>query len=616
MPCQTWPMKRVHLQVFLSGMVLPAVLLGSGVCSRSLAAPETPLAGQVRKHVERVLKTHHLPGAQVSLVKEGQVLLAAGYGLADVQSRRPVTANTPFRVGSVSKVFTWTALMQLVEQGKVDLKQDVNRYLKAVRVPPNFAQPVTLWNLMTHTSGFDERELGGKVVVQQNKDLLPFSEALKGALPHRVRAPGLLPAYCNYCAALAGGIIEQQSGLAFETYLQQKVLEPLGMQHSTFNQNLPAQLAQGHVWEDGVFKAVPDHPLQLPPEGSLYSTPGDMARFMLFQLGAEAPVLQRKTVLQMQRVQYRFDPRLPGIALGWFEGRVQGFRTLWHAGNVDGFGSWLTLVPSEGIGIYVAFNGKSEEHARMLLTSELLKLLLPEGNPVWVETAQGKAADLDGFFRSTRRSDTTAQKIEQYLTPEVTFSKVDGPLILQGSGRGFQYGDGSQRHWTLAGDHLFRDDRGEAMLAYRTDSKGSVTVFQISAFPFIVYEQVAWWDRGSVQLKVLLTGLAMMLVSGILNSGVHVVRLRRMTVLLAALHLLVLLCTLGWLLTGGMSYKVSSWFWVAGAVSVLTLPATVLLAWGTVQGKGKDRWIPGMMVLGSALACVFWACSRVLGWQL
>ena len=609
-------MKRVHLQVLMNWAVLPAVLLGAGVCSRTLAAPETPLAGQVRKRVERVLKVHHLPGAQVSLVKDGKVLLAEGYGLADVESRRPVTADTPFRVGSVSKVFTWTALMQLVEQGKVDLGEDVNVYLKAVQVPSGIAQPVTVWNLMTHTAGFDERELGGKVVARKKADILPFSEALKIALPSRVKEPGVLPAYCNYCAALAGGIIEQQSGLVFEQYLQQKVLEPLGMQHSSFTQNLPPEIAQGYVWEDGHFEPVQDHPLQLPPEGSLYSTPGDMARFMLFQLGAKAPVLQRNTVLQMQQVQYRFDPRLPGIGLGWFEGQLQGFRTVWHAGNVDGFGSWLTLVPSERVGIYVALNGKSDEHARMLITSDLLKLLLPEGKPTMTGTTQTRVPDLDGFFRSTRRSDTTAQKIEQYLTPEVTFSKIKGTLTLQGSGRGFQDGDGSFRHWTSAGAHLLTDERRETLLAYRTDAKGRVTAFQISTFPFIVYEKIPWWDRSSVQLKVLLTGLAMMLVSGTLSFLVHVVRWRRMVALLAALHLLVLVCTVGWLLTGGMSYSISPLFLGAGAASVLILPVTLLLAWGTVRNRGKDRWILGAMVVGSALASVFWTCSRVLGWQV
>src|SRR5436190_1378916 len=179
------------------------------------------------------LKQSDIAGATISVVKDGKLLFAKGYGYADVQKKQPVSAQeTLFRPGSISKLFTWTSVMQLFEQGKLDLDRDVNEYLD-FRIPEAFGKPITLKNIMTHTPGFEE----------QIKDLFTnkpgspnLGEYLKTHIPGRIYPPGTVPAYSNYATALAGYIVQRVSGRPFEDYVEENIIKPLNMTHSTFKQ--------------------------------------------------------------------------------------------------------------------------------------------------------------------------------------------------------------------------------------------------------------------------------------------------------------------------------------------------------------------------------------------
>jgi len=179
-----------------------------------------------------------LPGAVVVVVKDGHVLTERGFGFADRKARKPVDpARTLFRPGSISKLFTWTAVMQQVQAGKIDLDADVNTYLD-FKIPPAFGKPITMRNLMTHTAGFEETV---KYLITANPKLLkPLDQVLKRWVPDRIYAPGAMPAYSNYGASLAGYIVERVSGEKFEDYIQRHIMAPLGMNHSSFAQPLPA----------------------------------------------------------------------------------------------------------------------------------------------------------------------------------------------------------------------------------------------------------------------------------------------------------------------------------------------------------------------------------------
>jgi CubicO group peptidase (beta-lactamase class C family) len=186
------------------------------------------------------LESNDIAGAAVVIVKDGQVLTQRGFGYADVAARKRVDpATTMFRAGSISKLFTWTAVMQLVEQHKIDLDADVNQYLD-FKIPPYQGKPITVRNLMTHTPGFEEAFKGG---IRFSGQVPPLDEVLKGMLPERVYAPGTTPAYSNYGAGVASYIVQRISGIPFEEYVERNIFGPLNMTHSSFRQPLPAQLA-------------------------------------------------------------------------------------------------------------------------------------------------------------------------------------------------------------------------------------------------------------------------------------------------------------------------------------------------------------------------------------
>src|SRR5690625_1500625 len=219
-----------------------------------------------------------IAGGVVVVVRDDKVLFASGYGYANVAAQTPVSPKTTlFRVGSISKLFTWTAVMQLVEKGKLDLDRDINDYLDFT-IPPRYGKPITLRNLMTHTPGFEDTAKGLMPATAADVDLARY---LKSHIPARIFPPGEIVAYSNYGAGLAGYIVQRVSGEPFADYIAQHILQPLGMAHSTFAQPLPPAFAS--MLSAGYKRAssgVPQ-PFELvdpAPAGALSSSAMDMAR--------------------------------------------------------------------------------------------------------------------------------------------------------------------------------------------------------------------------------------------------------------------------------------------------------------------------------------------------
>jgi CubicO group peptidase (beta-lactamase class C family) len=228
-------MNQAHTMKTKGRMRLVVVLVSCTLCAlsaRNSAAAQGLLDPQaVQAFFDSVisdqLRTYHIPGAALSVVKTGQLLFAKGYGCADLASRKPAMADkTLFGPGSIAKLFTWTAVMQLVEEGKLDLNTDVNFYLKDFQIPATYPQPITLAHLMTHSAGFDDPY---DFYTHDVDKLVSLSEFVARHMPARVRPPGELSTYSNYGAALAGYIIEQVSGQSFEQYVEEHILKPLAM---------------------------------------------------------------------------------------------------------------------------------------------------------------------------------------------------------------------------------------------------------------------------------------------------------------------------------------------------------------------------------------------------
>ncbi len=303
-------------------------------------------------------------GATVAVVQNGELLFAKGYGYADLAEQRPVVAEeTLFFPGSVGKLFTWTAVMQLAEQGKLDLHVDVNEYLDFT-VPAMLYQhrgeqavePITLAHLMTHTAGFEDQ----LAAIQDAgpDDHLPLEDFLIESMPARVYPAGQWFAYSNYGTALAGYIVERVSGLPFETYIDEKILKPLEMRRSAAVQPLPPALmeaySQGYHVRDGIYQDVDFEWIAGAPAAPVRATATDMAHFMIAHLNggrySSARILDEASVEAMHSLQFVHDPWLMGMGYGFMVSEENGHSVSWHTGGSAHFSSLLALIPDEDVG--------------------------------------------------------------------------------------------------------------------------------------------------------------------------------------------------------------------------------------------------------------------------
>ena len=309
------------------------------------------------------LKNGDIPGAVVTVVKDGQVVTTRGYGWADTGASggQPVAVDPQtslFRVASISKIPTSIAVMQLVEQGKVDLDADISAYLD-FEIERRFDEPLTLRHLLTHSAGFEER---WKVA-----PMTDLEASVKSDPPVQVFAPGTTPAYSNYGIALAGYIVQRVSGQPFEVYVREHVLEPAGMTTSTYEQPLPAGLAGSlgpgytSTGEEVPFDLMGDFPAD-----SLTVSAPDFAAFMNAQLSRSPKLLREETWEQMWSPglgEERLGNRAKAgeMGLGYFELSRHGRRIVEHSGDISGWHSKFELYPEEKTGIFISYNGDGND---------------------------------------------------------------------------------------------------------------------------------------------------------------------------------------------------------------------------------------------------------------
>ena len=450
--------------------------------------------------------SRHIPAATIAVVKDGALFFAKGYGFADREKRIPVDpATTLIRPGSISKLFTWTAVMQLVEQGKLDLDADVNSYLKTFKIPATFPEPITMRHLLTHTPGFEEQGLG--LFARNPAELKPLRESLAAKIPARVRPAGSLSSYSNYGTALAGLIVEEVSGVPFAEFVEQNILRPLGMEHSTFREPLPAELAPdmavGYQWkkgrfEPGKFELIGNYG----PAGSLSATATDMAKFMIahLQLGrlGETRILKEETARRMHSRLYGLDPRLPGMAHGFYEMEAHGVRGIGHGGDTMLFHSELLLLPKHNVGLFVSY-GSSGLPGYDLLPAFIGRYFAapdpaPPEPPAGFEERTKRVA---GVYRFTRHNYTSIEKA--FALPSVV-SVAAGPKgTITTSIQGF----GEPWVWREVAPNYYGQIDGTMRLVFREAADGSITNMYFSLLPFMPCYRVAWYATPTVNYVLL-----------------------------------------------------------------------------------------------------------------
>lgn len=433
----------------------------------------------------------------VTVVKDGRILVSKGYGSADLAAKKPVVAaTTMYRPGSVSKLFTWTAVMQLVEQHKIDLDRDINDYLD-FKIPPAFGRPITMRELMQHTGGFEDH--AKFLIVDDPRYQMTIEQYLKQSVPTRIFPPGEVPAYSNYGATLAGYIVQRVSGEPYAEYVQRHIFGPLGMDHSTLQQPLPASLApdMSKGYKLGSEPPKKFEILNALPAGGAANSGDDMGRFMLAHLNdgslGSARLLQPATAELMHRQSFQATPPLPGYALGFYHEDRNGHDIIAHEGDTNLFHTNLELILDQHVGFFIAVNSLGKDGSggviRNLVFNDFANRYFPApplGPEPTAPTARRDAQFIAGDYQMSRRIQTKLLDFV-YLTGQTKIvAAPDGTLTVPG----IVTPGGAVKHWREIGPYLWRDMDGHDRMAAKVENGVVKAVWFDETVPAFVLQPV------------------------------------------------------------------------------------------------------------------------------
>ncbi len=587
----------------------------------------TDLATFLEDFIAKRRKEWHIPGVACAFVQGGEVILERGFGAADLATQREVDPNhTVLRAGSISKLITATAAMQLRERGVWDLRDDVNRHLHAFQLRNPYPRPVSVGDLLTHSSGLDDTFLGQHV--KRRTDLEPLGAYLARRLPPVERPPGEFFRYSDHGASLLGHLVEEVSGLPFDRYAEENIFRPLGMARTTFRQPPPEawmpDLAVGYRYARGAYLPYALDYVYTTPAAGLYTTASDMTRFMIAHLEGGAldgsRILEEATVAEMHRRHFVHHPRLRGRAYGFSEWLENGQRALFHDGSMPGFNSRLLLLPDSRVGFFLTWNNTSMglKHA---LTSQFLDRYFPESETEKPRAERpppspGRARRFAGEYRDNLYSGRTMEKVVA-LNERVHVREDAEETLRVGSARLAEVEPG-----------LFESLEGEGRIAFR-EEEGRVTHLFMGTGAF---DRVRWWESRAFTLGFLGVSALMFLwsllapllsLSGVVPLALPP-SLLSLLALVGGLNLIFLLgLVLGlprvdiWAFAYGIPPPVKALLLVPLAAAVLAL---VLLGLGVGLWAAPLWTLPGRihfaLVLGVALAQVPWLNSwNLLGFR-
>ena len=371
--------KKIALMILTIALFLSACQADRKTAIAVVIDPVELQAFADRFFVEQMEKLH-IPGVTFIFVQDGEVIYASGYGYANLETGASInTDSSVVRIGSVSKPFVAAAVMQLVEQGKLDLHTDINQYLTEFQLESAFPEPVTLAHLLTHTAGFLDPPYATYTDPGRVQPLGPF---LAENLPSPTNQPGDVFSYSSYGYALAALIVEEVSGTPFDQYVEQNIFSPLRMTHSSYllSPPLPEHMVTGYQYRDGEQFPQPVDYDDDYPGGSIVSTAEDMSHFMLAHLGdgcyQGACILKPTTLAEMHKRQAETPYEGQNVTFGFIEGITDSQRLLGHSGAIRGFASSLDLLPEHNAGYFFSFNAECLETSACQIVSEFREQFL------------------------------------------------------------------------------------------------------------------------------------------------------------------------------------------------------------------------------------------------
>ena len=452
--------RRLGSVVLLSFAIWTAAFAQPAMSGNERAAAIAPKIDPValEAFVDGVVMTHvrsrNVTGVLVSVVSTSGVLLEKGYGTARPGPNGAVDPSlSMFRLGSLSKTFTYIAIMQLQAAGKIDLEADVNRYLPDdLRIPAEGFGPIKVRDLMVHSAGFEDSAIGHLFSTSPNG---PSLEAyVRDRRPHRVRAPGSQVAYSNYSAVLLGAVVAHVSGRPFETYMEQQILRPLHMDHTTFRERLDApdprrvdtalasNFATGFAQRNGQAQPQPEVYLpQAAPAGAARSTARDMSRYMRMLLGegaVDGVQIVPKTAFDVMADGGRStrQPDPVGWSHGFMRWRYGSHYSLQHHGDLPPFLCNMVVLPDAGLAVFVAVNDTAGGQLYMQLPRMIFEEFVPNTKPIPPPAPPRALASqshvLAGAYLPARRNFTTVERLAAAPFAAYVSVRKDGSVVIQG----------------------------------------------------------------------------------------------------------------------------------------------------------------------------------------
>ncbi len=540
---------RFTLKIFSATLALILILANiQPAFAQTRNSPSDPAEMEAffDAYLAEQMEAYHIPGVVISVVKDGQVFFSKGYGYADVEKQSPFDENTLLTTASLGKAFTAVGVLQLSERGVIDLREDVRPYFKDFTINTNFDDPLTFANLLTHTDGFETRTIG--VATLNEDELKPLGELLATYKPNQILPAGKYLTYGDYAANLAGYLTQEISDAPFEQYMDENILSPLNMSHSTFDQHLTQpmkdSLATGYSYENGEYQPEPFLYVSYAPAGGLRTTAADMNHFMLALLNSGgyegARILNPDTVQSMFTQQFTGQADMPGITYGLFEDFKNGQRALLREGDGIGTRTRMLLLPEQNTGIFISYNS-GDSNLRLNLLGAYLDHYYPAENsaPAPMDDYQARAKLFAGTYRPLQADVSTFAKSMYFFSQLVEMTaNVDGTLTIQSAGMGdhssVMGGFEGATQWIETSPLHFERVDGDGVIVFIQNENGEIVQMISGQGYHSTFTKLAWYESQSFQMNfvglaalVLLTfGVAVFLLMPI---GALVRKLRRQT---------------------------------------------------------------------------------------
>ncbi len=443
------------------------------------------------------MEEYHVPGTSLAIIQDGRKIYTKGYGFADLSNGREVNADlTGFRIASVTKTLTATAVMQLVEKGLLDLHTPIDEYLPDRNFSFLGDQSITMHHLLTHTAGFDLTDTGDAAL--KSEDVIPIERLVRYHMPSIVHPPGTVYSYSNFGYTLAGYIIQVISGIPYEEFISRNILIPLKMNNSNMSQPLSApfadNLSKSYRWTDRQIEIQRDFTNTV-PGGGLISTASDMSRYMQFHLNQgmldSVRLLNKSNHQILTTQQYGSEGTKYGICYAFHENGWTGRRCLEHTGGQLGFLTLMTLIPETKTGIFITHNSRENagafryDLARAIFDTLLFRKERYINLPASDNFTEKEAIKYEGNYIQLNRPHSTFEKIGTLFgfaaqTSTVRYAK-NGKLLIDGN------------EYVKLNERVFHenDEKGTWNVAFKLDENG---VAEQLVAGLTSYKRIKWYE--------------------------------------------------------------------------------------------------------------------------